>query len=112
MLNLIPLPYKILTIAILFITIVSGAYIKGYRAAEDDVKAEQLIATNKAIEEYKAAAQKDYEEAIKAVKERDSIILKNKALNKQLVQLMKDKKQYVECKIDSDVKLKLDEVLK
>lgn len=112
MLNLIPLPYKILTAVILFITIVSGAYIKGYRAAESDVKAEQLIATNKAIEEYKAAAQKDYEEAIKAVKERDSIILKNKALNKQLVQLMKDKKQYVECKIDSDVKLKLDEVLK
>lgn len=110
--NLIPLPYKILAGILIFITIVSGAYIKGYRNAETEIKAEQLEATNKAIEEFKKIAQKDYEEAIKAVKERDSVIQKNQDLNKQLIKLMKDRKQYVECKIDDDVKAKLNEALK
>lgn len=110
--KLIPLPYKILVVVFLLITIVSGAYIKGYRTAEADVKAEQLELTNKAIEEYKKIAQKDYEEAVKAVKERDSVIQKNQQLNKELLKLMKDRKQYIECKIDDDVKAKLNEVLK
>lgn len=106
---LVPLPYRILAIALALAALFGFGFLKGAQHEQAKHTQDGLNAYKQAVAEVSKLVDADRQAAANFAQERQALQARNADLSRKVADLMRNRPKYQDCKVDPDVLANINE---